>query len=126
MKFLPIIILLFTSSYTWSQVDNNKYLKQIGRIDSLIQLKLNSGQDMLTSQKEHYLKLDSLRTVIFEEVQLKGKASGKCLNQVEWLMARTKLSDSVNKNSDTSRDSLMFLYSELTAFTKSRIVCLLQ
>lgn len=129
MKFLLILCCSFFSLHAFGQVDAEKYSEEMKKIDSLIQLELDSGKDMLASQKKHYHKMDSLRIVIYKEVKFE-EGQNKCVGNEEWLTKRIKLSDSLWGNLyityDTSRDSRMILYSELTEFTRSRIKCLLQ
>ena len=129
MKFLLLLCCSCFSLHAFGQVDSEKYIREMNRIDRLIQIEMDSGRDMLASQKKHYHKMDSLRIVIYKEVKIE-EGQNRCVGNEEWLTKRIKFSDSLWGNLyityDTSRDSRMILYSELSEFTRSRINCLLQ
>lgn len=110
----------------------SKYDLILNKLDKNHQLKLDSGEFILETEREYSMKMDSLMKVIYNDLIVVKKTNRKNIEieQNKWIKQNDlkikniwkPLNESMNKIGFISNDEKMFAYSEQSQLTRKRVL----
>jgi hypothetical protein len=131
---MRVTIVFFLFFGTICSAQKADYVSILKKMDSLNQVKLDTGIDMMSTERSYFLNLHKFMNKVYDDLLENKTSTDLSREQMEWVKSFEKesseiwkpITDTIDKTMELGRDDRLIAYGEQADLVYNRIIELIE